>query len=560
MKYRSLTDEEIMQLEDQNCRASDWTTIYVSYDFSAHDIRRVKFDGEIYIGDRVTMEDVGIVRTTEGATYGEGTPVSVLNEAGDENIILFSGLTSQLAALMVHHCNDKQFMTALRGLIADRVREQMPSGTTIGSGVTISNCRELTNVNIGDDCELYGVSRMVDCTLCSTTEASIYVGDDVICDNVIILAGSSISDGARLYNSFVGEACHVGRGFTSEASLFFANSHADNGEACAALCGPYSVTHHKASLLIGGEYSFYNAGSATNFSNHAYKMGPIHYGTLSRGTKTASGSHILWPARIGAFSMVMGKVENHPDTMALPFSYIISSNGSTYIVPGRNLATVGTYRDIMKWPKRDRRANDVRRSHICFDWLSPYSIEQVLKGRQELQNLLREQGENAASYNFGTSVIKNSALKKGLKAYDLAIRMYMGAAMEKHGTNHLLPSSSIGAGHWVDLLGEMLPESEELQIIDDVCTGTANKLIDVEKALDKAYDKYEDYAWTWAYSAICDYYGLEQLTETDTERIINDGKQAHEEWLRAIRNDAEREFQLGDVSDEALADFIASTK
>ena len=42
-----------------------------------------------------------------------------------------------------------------------------------------------------------------------------------------------------------------------------------------------------ATLLIGTMLSFYNAGSATNYSNHAYKMGPIHYGTLARGCKTA---------------------------------------------------------------------------------------------------------------------------------------------------------------------------------------------------------------------------------------------------------------------------------
>ena len=62
-----------------------------------------------------------------------------------------------------------------------------------------------------------------------------------------------------------------------------------NGEACAAFCGPFTVSHHKSSLLIGAMYSFYNAGSATNFSNHAYKMGPMHYGYLERGCKTASG-------------------------------------------------------------------------------------------------------------------------------------------------------------------------------------------------------------------------------------------------------------------------------
>ncbi|NAW49767.1 DUF4954 family protein, partial [Salmonella sp. gx-f5] len=81
------------------------------------------------------------------------------------------------------------------------------------------------------------------------------------------------------------------------------NSYMSNGEACAAFCGPFTASHHKSSLLIGGMFSFYNAGSATNFSNHAYKMGPMHWGILERGSKTASGAYLLMPATLGTYSV-----------------------------------------------------------------------------------------------------------------------------------------------------------------------------------------------------------------------------------------------------------------
>lgn len=556
MKYRSLTDEEIMLLEDNGCKAEDWNSIYVAYDFTAQNIHRVNFGGEVYLGERLHMQDVGVIRTTDGATYGEGNIISVLNEAGPGNVMLFSGLTSQLAALMVAHADDALFRTNMQRLISEYVEKTMPQATTIGNGVTISHCRELTNVSIGDECELYGVSRLVDCTLKSTTEASIYLGDDVICDNVIIQAGASVVDGARLYSSYVGEACHVGRGFTSECSIFFANSHMDNGEACAAFCGPFSVSHHKSTLLIGGQYSFYNAGSGTNFSNHAYKMGPIHYGMMERGAKSASGSHILWPAKISAFSMVMGKLENHADISLLPFSYLITSAGATYIVPGRNLCTVGTYRDVYKWPKRDRRANDVRQSHICYDWLSPYTMDLVLRGREVLEQLQKEQGENAASYSYNGCIIKNSALKKGLRYYDMALRMYFGMIAE----NDSLPSTSVGGGKWIDLGGLMLPESEELQIVDEVVSGKAKELGQVAKALTVAYEKYAEYRWAWTYTAICDYHHLDTLSPADIDRIRQDGEHAHEEWLMLIKRDAEREYEMGDVSESQLQEFIAGLK
>ena len=45
------------------------------------------------------------------------------------------------------------------------------------------------------------------------------------------------------------------------------------------------MTHHKSTLLIAGMFSFMNAGSGSNQSNHMYKLGPIHQGAMERGAK-----------------------------------------------------------------------------------------------------------------------------------------------------------------------------------------------------------------------------------------------------------------------------------
>lgn len=158
-----------------------------------------------------------------------------------------------------------------------------------------------------------------------------------------------------------------------------------NGEACAAFCGPFTASHHKSSLLIGAQFSFYNAGSATNFSNHAYKMGPMHWGILERGTKTASGAYLLMPATIGAFSVCFGKLMHHPDTRNLPFSYLIAYGDTMYLSPGRNITTVGLYRDIRKWPKRDMRPAGAQLSIVNFDWLSPFTVQEIVKGKRFLK-------------------------------------------------------------------------------------------------------------------------------------------------------------------------------
>lgn len=558
MEYRELSEAEIVQMENQGCVSDDWSAIEVSENFTPGRIRNTRFAGAVRIGDNCCIENVGIISTNDSATFGEGVIIPVLNEAGDGNLMMYSALTSQMAALMVHYESDKVFAEAIKQMIRREVDDTRPTMTTIGNDVTISYCREISNANIGDASEIIGASRLIDCTLCTKPEASVFIGDGVICENVIIQAGSSVTDAARLYDTFVGEACHVGRGFTSENSAFFANSHMDNGEACAALCGPFSVSHHKSSLLIGGEYSFYNAGSATNFSNHAYKMGPIHWGVLQRGTKTASGSHTLWPAKVGPFSMVMGKIQTHPDTHCLPFSYLIAQGDTTYCVPGRNLTTVGTYRDIMKWPKRDRRPRSGRQSLIRYDWLNPLVIGMCIEGIKVLNQLRSEQGENVASYQYNGTTIKNSSLQRGLRSYEMAVKMCLADILENHETT--LPITTCGSGKWVDLLGLLAPETEVERLIDDVRRGEISDINDVAAELLEINASYEEYKWAWAYRAVLDYTGLDTFTAQDRYDFLRDNGTIYQEWIAAIRYDAEKEFALGDVDSDALKEFISKLK
>lgn len=599
--YRSLTVDEIETLEQCGCTADDWTRVSVSGDFVPTHIVNVAFHGDVSlgvfdktidtgggfmrhtgirnatlhdvtIGDNCLVENVagyisryvigeesvitgiGTMVTTEGATYGQGNTVAVLNEAGDGNVVLYDGLTAQMAAFMVECASDKDTWQRLRLMAEHYAEAQRPEQGQVGYRVKIANTREITNTIINDECEINGASRLSECTIISIPEAGTFIGSDTICDNTIIQAGSSVLDGARLYNCFVGEACHIGKGFSAENSLFFANSHMDNGEACAAFCGPFSVSHHKSTLLIGGQYSFYNAGSATNFSNHAYKLGPIHHGTLERGAKTASGAHLLWPATIGAFSVCLGKIQNHPDTSDLPFSYIIGTEGATYLVPGRNLTTVGTFRDIAKWPKRDMRPRSSRQTIVNFDWLSPYVMAKILRAKHILETLKAEQGNNVASYNYNGCVIKNSGMQKGLRLYDMAIRMFFGLAVEGHYGE--LPENSIGTGQWTDLSGLLVPATEVEQLAEDIKNDSVSDIVAIEQRFASMHKDYETYKWNWTYRHAIDHLDSDMLTADDIERMKAEGEAARREWLNAVRYDAEREFALGDMDEDTLKEFI----
>ena len=606
--YRPLTSEEIEVLKSNDCWAEDWTSVNVAEDFKPNFMHRVMLYGEVNIGafnknvevsqgfvkhaginnatlrnvtigddclienggnyvnnytigDDCYISNISTLETTEGATYGEGNLVSVLNEVGEGNVILFSDLNSQLAAFMVKHFSDKDLKEKIRQLIKTDIDNKMPERGQIGNNVKIVNTKEITNCIINDFCEVNGAARLSDCTLLGSAHGNVYVGTGVIAENSIIAEGASVINSVKIQDCYVGEACQLSNGFTASTSIFFANSYMSNGEACAAFCGPFTASHHKSSLLIGGMFSFYNAGSATNFSNHAYKMGPMHWGILERGSKTASGAYLLMPATLGSFSVCFGKLMHHPNTRNLPFAYLIADGDKMFLIPGRNITTVGLYRDIKKWPKRDLRAQENRKSIVNFDWLSPFSVGEILKGKKILESLREVTGDNVSQYLYHEYIIPASSLHKGIKYYDIALRIYMGAVLKrvlKRDPSITPPATQTGIGDWDDLSGLLLPVSEEERIVNDLQDGTIDSIQQLIERFEEIDANYRQYQWAWTYKMVCDYYGISEITLEDANRIHEDYIKARRSWIAEIKKDAEKEYAMGDVEEEVFRNFVNS--
>lgn len=603
--YRLLSLQEIATLEANGCSSADWQSVQVAEDFTPRHIHGVRFYGDIRlgvfcddvevspgfsvhsglrnaslnnvtignnclvenvsghisyyeIGDGCVVRNVGTIETTEGATYGEAGIIPVMNEAGSGNIIICHDLNGNMAALMMRVSSDKEAFARLKRIFKDHAAHWMPECGYVGNGAKIVNTTEITNTIIGPGCEVSGASRLSDCSVLGTGEAASRVGSGVICDNTIIAGASTVADGAMLSSCFVGEASCITKGFSAENSVFFANTYMANGEACAAFCGPFSASHHKSTLLIGCNVEFYNAGSATNFSNHAYKMGPLHHGTLMRGTKTASGAHILLPATIGAFSMCMGKITCHPDTSCMPFSYVIADGCDTWLVPGRNLVTAGLYRDVNKWPRRDMRPADGKVSHVNTSWLNPMVVDAVLEGRRVLQEALEGCIDMASDIEIYGCKIKYKAAVKGLEYYDMALLLFINEVMDSHTWE--VPQGVDGSGPWEELSGLVLPTA----VADAIAAGidgdephTADSLM---ASLNGAGQMYGQYLWTYAYKLITRRLDTTCPPVEQMDLLKEQCEQARTQWLAAIRSDALREYALGDVDRDVLDKFMASLK
>ena len=631
MTMRNLTQQEIQVLESNGCTATQWQQVTVGEGFSAARLRNVEFigtcrigstsgtvatdvgaelpagiryariidstvgdnclvehaSGYIYnsdIGDNCVISNVSTIRTTEGTTFGQGNTISVMNEAGDGNVVLCTQLTSQMAALTVlppglgeqyadgdGSIDDRRrAKDAVRRMVMESVKSNVPRRTLIESNVRITDTREITNAWITAWTEVRGAQRISESTLLSRKDDSVFIGAGAILDGCVVTLGSSVSDNATARNCFIGESSTLTDGFSATDSLFFANSYMANGEACAAFCGPFTVSHHKSTLLIAGMYSFFNAGSNTNFSNHAYKMGPIHYGIMDRGAKTASGAHILWPAHIGAFSMCMGKIATHPDTSALPFSYVIGNGTDTFVVPARNLTTVGTFRDVEKWPRRDARPEASRRSMADTSWLTPYVMAKVVEAKMTLEDILDKQAPAEVYEAADGSLIRSSALKKGISLYSLAVRLYIGehvgstaedvsyAATEWDGGMGRDPMK--GSSLFADLAGMVVSNARVMRVVEGITNGDIETLDDLEAELCRHYGGGRllgDTDHVLALRIADAIYGWNSLDADDRSDLLANCREARGEWLDMVRQDAEREFELGDVEEKTLADFIA---
>lgn len=602
--FLRLTAEQIAVLEAQSCRCENWSEVTVAEDFDPKYVRNVNFSGQVrlgsfnktftlaggirkhsgiyhatlhnvivgddcmvehirnyianyIIGDGSYIENVTDLITYGETSFGNGTKVSVLNETGGREVAIHEHLSSHEAYITALYRHDQRLVDSLNTLVSKYVESATSTVGVIGKNVEIMDAMHIVNVKIGDCARIKGTSRLRNGSIVSCAEAPVNIGMNVIADDFIIESGSSITDGVTLTRCFVGQACILGHGYSASDSLFFSNCQGENGEACALFAGPYTVTHHKSTLLIAGMFSFMNAGSGSNQSNHMYKLGPIHQGIFERGAKTTSDSYVLYPAKIGAFSLVMGRHVNNPDTSDLPFSYLIEQQGVTYIIPGVNLKSVGTIRDVKKWPSRDRRQDPHRLDHINFNHLSPFTVQKMFDGIRILEKLKEASGNRADNYYYKKSIIRNASLHKGLKYYQTGIIKFLGNSFITRiqdadvGSDAALRralrrDNPSGAGHWLDISGLICPASEIEKLCDDLTEGKVRNVVELGSRFERIAADYYSFEWTWAYDAIEKFWGydLAQITRSQAIDLIKQWKNAVISLDKLIYDDAGKEFEL----------------
>lgn len=602
--YRPLTDQEINLLKAGNCSSDDWNQVYVTEQFDPSRFSSTRFSGTVYIGDQIgqitlfggvkkncgiyyahihncsignnvyinhiknyvanyTIEDDVIIDNTDilavdgPSSFGNGVKVQVLDETGGRKVVIYDKLSAHLAYIMAFYKHRHEAVKALEKMVEAYTEKVISDRGTIGHHSQIFNCRKIINVKAGPCTFIDGASMLENGSLNSNQDAPVRISHEAILKNVIISSGSEISDGAIVANCFVGQGCVLGSQYSAQQSLFFANCQGFHGEACSVFAGPYTVTHHKSTLLIAGMFSFCNAGSGSNQSNHMYKLGPIHHGIVERGSKTTSDSYLLWPAKIGAFTLVMGRHYKNSDTSNMPFSYLIEKDDESWLAPGINLKSVGTIRDVMKWPRRDRRTDPRKMDHINFNLLSPFTIQKMSSAIKILRQISYISGETTEVFSYNNTKIKSSALKRGLELYHHAIMKFIGNSIitrlnqypltsPEKVTQCLTPKSKTGQGDWTDLAGLIAPKTEVSKFLTAIEKSEIIRLKQVEEFFTELHSRYYEYEWNWTANFIETYlkkpvwtFSIDELIE-----IVREWRESVIAIDRMLYEDAKKEFRM----------------
>lgn len=567
LRRRPLEWWERRKLENNGCSSPDWSAVRLCDATDIDSVRNVEFIGAVslgalnkadgseisdariencvigdnacirnigihlkncVIGKNARIADVSLIEFEPEATCGVGTEVAVLDETGSRAVSIYPGMSAQVALLMAREpkWNERHLRPILETYL-----ERLAPVHRIGDRAVIENCGEIRNVCVGNEIRVSGARRLSNGMVINNAASGrcmAFVGNGVDAENFIIEDGITDS-GAIIRNCYIGQGAVLEKGFTAHDSLFFANCSLENGEACALFAGPYTVSMHKSSLLIGCQTSFMNAGSGTNQSNHMYKLGPVHWGILERGVKTSSASYLMLGAKIGAFSLLMGQHKTHPDSSQFPFSYLFGDDkGATVVVPGVMLRSCGLMRDEQKWPTRDRRLKRKLPMHdrIVFHVLNPLTVDKMLSASEVIEKLLARPADDDRYIRYRGMKFTRASLERARHLYELAIYKYLS---DRHENGLFESAHDCGnAAEWVDIAGlpmtrddlRLAMEADSIAAMEEIFTQAMENYKILEREwIVRRFPK----RWHRSSEVIADYAReFDRMVEEDRARYLED--------------------------------------
>lgn len=511
-------------------------------------IDNVSYLSHYIIGNEAILVNVNEMSTTSHAKFGNGIVkegeeedvriwLELCNENGGRKVAPFSGMLPGDAWLWSRHRTDALFQSKLLEFTQNEFDVKRGYYGKVGDRCIIKNTLIIKDVWFGSDAYVKGANKLKNLTIHSTADASTQIGEGCELVNGIVSEGCTLFYGVKAVRFLMAAQSQLKYGARLINSYLGSNATISCCEVLNSLIFPSHEQHHNNSFLcaalVQGQSNM--AAGATVGSNHN-----------SRG---ADGEIIagrgFWPglcvslkhnSRLATFTIVAKG--DYPAELDIPIPFSLISNDVTHdeliVMPGYwfqyNLYALS--RNAWKYKARDKRIEKFQR--LEFDFLAPDSMMEVFKSISLLEKIcgeayyrkfpseenvpllaIKQKGKELLTSNdpllkdleFIASGWENSKRKirliKVVEAYLLfkqVIQYYPVYCLSEYYADEDLSNGSIIQeltanlplpDDWINLGGQLVPESSMNQLIADVKNSKINSWKELHRYYKKLGNEYE---------------------------------------------------------------------
>lgn len=141
------------------------------------------------IGDGALIQNVAAMTAEDGATFGAGTEVETVNEAGGRVVRLTPLLSAQTAYLQAFRRHAEPLRRALTAIIDADVNAARRTRGVVGAHARVVHSGKLCNVMVGPHAVVRGAALLAHGTILSAAEHPTLVGDAVQAKHFVIAEG-----------------------------------------------------------------------------------------------------------------------------------------------------------------------------------------------------------------------------------------------------------------------------------------------------------------------------------------------------------------------------------
>ncbi len=365
-------------------------------------------------------------------------PLELCNEDGRHTVTAVPGMNSTDVFCALY--------TGKPNLYADTEPETMGR---IGENVTIENVTAIHNTHIESNAILSGCCEIKHAHIDSATEEPTHIGSSVILHNTIVHRGAHLDSRAFLSNVLVGQQVSISEGARVYQSAIGDNSHIAGCEIGHSFLYPCHEQHHSNSFLIATHIQGQSnvAAGATLGSNHNGRKNDVDM-VAGRGFWPGLCTSLAFPCSFAPYALIAKGA--YPRPLRIPFAFSLINNNvkdnCLEIMPAfwwmHNAYAM--MRNEWKYEHRDKRQQYTQ--YYDYRPLAPDTIHIVMGNHQLLSHHLAGEAE-LPEMEMSNRPIRILKEKEAVAAYREMMLCYVLA----EGVFHNKPETLIELSENTDL-------------------------------------------------------------------------------------------------------------